>query len=454
VAPPKVRDLAWPLTDIDRFVKARLEAEHLQPVADADRVVLIRRVTFDLTGLPPTLAEIDAFVNDKSAHAFEAVVDRLLASPRFGERWGRHWLDVVRYGESTGKELNFPYRYAWRYRNYVIDSLNADKPYDRFIVEQLAGDLLPSKDPKEHDALIVATGLLALGPKSIVLGEDQFQFDEIDDQIDVTSRAFLGMTVACARCHDHKYDPIPTTDYYALAGIFRSTETMSGVKAGRRVISEVKLLRLVEPGKKPSAEDTARRTEIEQIEKQLAHLGELLKPPANIGPQGKPNDKPTNAAPNPHVDPKKLREEIKTLGERLEKLEAVPSEIHDLAMGVREGIPSNSPLLNRSELKGKGPEVPRGVLTIIKPADFRIDPRHSGRLAMAQWIASKDNPRKSSRAAPWSRTRPKSGAGSMHSSDGRVLRSSGSTSSPPNDRAIATQAPAASPANDSDVAAT
>jgi hypothetical protein len=385
VAPPKVRDSAWPLTDIDRFVRARLEAEHLKPVADADRVVLIRRVTFDLTGLPPTVAEIDAFVNDKSEHAFEAVVDRLLKSPGFGERWGRHWLDVVRYGESTGKELNYPYRYAWRFRNYVIDSLNSDKPYDRFIVEQLAGDLLPSKNPAEHDALMVATGLLSLGPQSIVLGPEQFQYDLIDDQIDVTGRAFLGMTIACARCHDHKYDPIPTADYYALAGIFRSTETMSGVRPGRKVISEVKLLPLHEPEKSPTADEKARRTEIEQLEKQLEHLNELLKPPTAKAPQPKPGDKPP-------ADPKQVREEIKSLAERLEKLEAVPSGIQDLAMGVREGVPSNSPLLNRGELKDKGQEVPRGVLTILKTADFRIDPSHSGRLALAQWIASKNNP--------------------------------------------------------------
>jgi len=395
VAPPKVRDLAWPITDIDRFVRARQEGEHLNPVADADRVTFIRRVTFDLTGLPPTMAEIDAFVNDKSAKAFDLVVDRLLASPRFGERWGRHWLDVVRYGESTGKELNLPYRYAWRYRNYVIDSLNADKPYDRFIVEQLAGDMLPSKNPAEHDLLTVATGFLSLGPKSIVLGPEQYRYDEIDDQIDVTSRAFLGMTAACARCHDHKYDPIPTTDYYALAGIFRSTQTMAGLEPGRIVVKEDKLLRLQEPGrsgKSPSADEKARRTQIALLEKEIDSLRELLKPPAKKGPLPKGSAKPPNAPSLPDIDPKAVREEIKTLNDRLEKLESIPSSSQDLAMGVREGVPSNSPLLNRGELKDKGPEVPRGVLTVLKTAGFRIDPRHSGRLELADWIAGKDNP--------------------------------------------------------------
>jgi hypothetical protein len=348
VAPPTVRDSAWPITDIDRFVRARQEAEHLHPVADADRVTFIRRVTFDLTGLPPTVPEIDALVNDQSAQAFDKVVDRLLASPRFGERWGRHWLDVVRYGESTGKELNLPYRYAWRYRNYVMDSWNADKPYDRFIVEQLAGDMLPAKNPAEHDRLMVATGFLSLGPKSIAQNAEQFRYDVIDDQIDVTGRAFLGMTVACARCHDHKYDPIPTTDYYAFAGIFRSTEMMDGLKPGRNVVSESKLLHLAEPGKSPSDEDKERRKQLAQLEKELQHHYELLRPAPKKGPQRKENSEP-------HVDPKKIREAIKDLEGRRLKLETVPSSAQDLVMGVREGTPSNSPLLNRGELERRVP---------------------------------------------------------------------------------------------------
>jgi cytochrome c553 len=392
VAPPKLQNAAWPITDIDRFVRARQEAEHLEPVADADRVTLIRRVTFDLTGLPPTVAEIDAFVNDQSVQAFDAVVDRLLASPRFGERWARHWLDVVRYGESTGKGPNLPYRYAWRYRNYVIDALNADKPYDRFIIEQLAGDMLPHKNSAERDNLMVATGFLSLGPKAVLQNEEQFRYDVLDDQIDVTSRAFLAMTAACARCHDHKYDPIPTSDYYALAGIFASTETMAGVKPGRKVVSEAKLLQLAEPEKSPSADDKTRRTQIEQLEKQLDHLRELLKPPAGKGPQKKGPARASSPPSRPNLTPKQIREEIKTVQERLDKLEAVPSTTQDLAIGVREGVPANSPLLNHGELKDKGSQVPRGVLTVLKTPDFRVDPRHSGRLALARWIASKDNP--------------------------------------------------------------
>ena len=178
VAPAKLQDTTWQGTAIDRFVQARREKEHLKPVADADRVTLIRRVTFDLTGLPPAPEEIDAFVNDSSSGALASLVDRLLASPRFGERWGRHWLDVVRYGESTGKDRNIPYRYAWRYRNYVIDAFNADKPYDRFVVEQLAGDLLHSNNAAEHDKLLIATGFLAIGAKGVNTREpEQFKYD-------------------------------------------------------------------------------------------------------------------------------------------------------------------------------------------------------------------------------------------------------------------------------------
>ncbi len=231
VPQPAARD--WPRTEVDRFILSALEAKNLKPVADADPRALLRRVTFDLTGLPPSPQEIDAFLSDKSPKALEKVVDRLLASPQFGERWGRHWLDVARFAESTGKERNFTFPEAWRYRDWVIASMNADKPYDQFIVEQIAGDLLPAKDSAERDQRVIATGFLALGPKGLnEKNREQFRMDLVDDQIDTTSRAVLGMTVACARCHDHKFDPIPQKDYYALAGIFRSTTTCFGTGEG------------------------------------------------------------------------------------------------------------------------------------------------------------------------------------------------------------------------------
>jgi Protein of unknown function (DUF1553)/Protein of unknown function (DUF1549)/Planctomycete cytochrome C len=221
---PEPAESAWARTPIDRFILAALERQGLRPAADADRWALVRRAYFDLIGLPPTPEEIDAFVEDKSPGAFAHLVERLLESPRFGERWGRHWLDVARFAETTGGGRSMFFGSAWRYRDYVIRSFNEDKPYDRFVVEQLAGDLLPCDDYRQGQDQLVATAFLALGPTNYEeQDKSQLRMDVIDEQIDTTGRAFLGLTLGCARCHDHKFDPIPTTDYYALAGIFGST---------------------------------------------------------------------------------------------------------------------------------------------------------------------------------------------------------------------------------------
>jgi hypothetical protein len=226
VSPPAVKNVAGIKSPIDRFIRARLDAAGLAPAPPADKRTLIRRVTFDLIGLPPSPEEIAAFLDDKSPRAFETVVDRLLESPHYGERWARHWLDVVRYAETTANDANAVMRYAWRYRNYVIDAFNHDLSYDQFLVEQLAGDLLPpSADRQTQTRRTIATGYLMIGPKALAeTDKEQSRLDIVDDQIDVTGRAFLGLTVGCARCHDHTFDAIRTVDYYALAGIFRSTE--------------------------------------------------------------------------------------------------------------------------------------------------------------------------------------------------------------------------------------
>ena len=223
---PAVRDRSWPRTEIDAFVLARLEGAGIRPAPPAGRQALLRRLTFDLTGLPPTPAESAAFAADRSPGALERVVDRLLASPHYGERWARHWLDAVRFAETTANDANAVMRYAWRYRDYVVRSLNRDLPYDRFLVEQLAGDLLPRTGDLDRDAdQVIATGFLMIGPKALAeTDKEQSRRDIIDDQIDTTGRVFLGLTLGCARCHDHKYDPFPTADYYALAGIFRGAE--------------------------------------------------------------------------------------------------------------------------------------------------------------------------------------------------------------------------------------
>ena len=231
-APPKVRNVAWSKSPLDRFVLAELEKKGLSPARPANNLALLRRATFDLTGLPPTEKEIADFLADRSPNAFAKVVDRLLASPRYGERWGRHWLDVVRYADSAGADEDIRYPYAYRYRDYVIEAFNKDLPYNEFIKQQLAGDLLPAEKPGDVNTTgIVATGFLQVGPKLLAeQDKPKMVYDMVDEQLDVATRAFMGLTVACARCHDHKFDPIPTRDYYSLASIFASTKSLARVE--------------------------------------------------------------------------------------------------------------------------------------------------------------------------------------------------------------------------------
>ena len=231
-SPPQVENTPWVASPIDRFILAALEAKGLRPAPAADKRTLLRRATFDLTGLPPTPTEIRDFLSDESDAAFSKVIDRLLSSPRYGERWGRHWLDVARYADSNGLDENILYRNAFRYRDYVIEAFNKDKPYDQFIQEQLAGDLM--LDPGNLDITLErwkATGFLSIGAK--MLAEDdpvKMEMDIVDEQLDTAMRAFTGLTVGCARCHDHKFDPISTNEYYGMAGIFKSSKTMENFK--------------------------------------------------------------------------------------------------------------------------------------------------------------------------------------------------------------------------------
>ena len=230
--PPTVKNATWVKNPVDAFVLGKLEEKNLSPARAADKRTLLRRATYDLTGLPPTPREVQAFLSDASPRAFEKVIDRLLASPRYGERWGRHWLDVARYADSNGLDENLVYKNAFRYRDYVIQAFNKDKPYDEFLKEQLAGDLLPpSEDLNTTFERWTATGFLTLGAK--MLAEDdpvKMEMDIIDEQLDTVSRTFMGLTVGCARCHDHKFDPIPQADYYSMAGIFKNTKTMENFK--------------------------------------------------------------------------------------------------------------------------------------------------------------------------------------------------------------------------------
>lgn len=249
-AAPKVANAAWPKTDVDRFILARLEEKSLKPVADADRATLLRRLYFDLIGLPPAPEDVDAFVNDPGSNAIEKVVDQLLGSSHFGERWGRYWLDLARYAESNGNADNVPFPEAWRYRDYIIKSVNDDKPYDRFIREQVAGDLLQPADGQTKDELLIATGFLALTSKPRAQNNPDYKFDLIADQIDVTTRTVLSLSVMCARCHDHKFDPIPTKEYYGLAGIFDSSKMQYGEagKGGGKKAAPTALVKLSDGG--------------------------------------------------------------------------------------------------------------------------------------------------------------------------------------------------------------
>jgi mono/diheme cytochrome c family protein len=386
-AVPKPVDAAWARSDIDRFILAKLEANKLKPVGDADKVTLIRRVTFDLTGLPPTPEAIDAFVKDESPKAFEAVVDRLLASPQFGERWGRHWLDVARYGESTGPSRNIPYPHAWRYRDYVIDSVNADVPFDRFIREQIAGDLLPATSPAERDRLNTATGYLALGVKDVNQRfKVRFEMDNVDEQIDAVSRGFLALTASCARCHDHKFDPIPTTDYYALAGIFTSTDNCAGVRnkmggGGLDYYNPAMLVKLSGDSLPPLPPEQVAKLKKELDEAKAAWdkirgTPEGLKPAAN----GQPTQRPFR------LKYEKLQAEFDSLND--------PAARGFAVHGVRDAkVVADTSIRIRGEAEKAGPTVPRGFLTTFEvPGAAKVNAKQSGRLELAEWLASSKNP--------------------------------------------------------------
>ena len=221
---PEVTDVAWPANDIDRFILARLESAGLQPGADAKKITLVRRLYFDLIGLPPTPEEIARFVDDKSPKAYENIVDRLMKSQRFGERWGRHWLDVVRYAESMSLRSRL-LKHAWRYRDYVIEAFNDDLPYDQFLTQQLAGDLLEASSVDAQRQNLIATTFLVMGDALLEnQNKSQLDMDVVDEQLDVIGKGLLAQTITCARCHDHKFDPIPTSDYYAMAGILKNVQ--------------------------------------------------------------------------------------------------------------------------------------------------------------------------------------------------------------------------------------
>jgi mono/diheme cytochrome c family protein len=384
VAVPAVAHDDWTRTDVDRFILAGLEAKRLTPVADAERGTLLRRVTFDLTGLPPTAAELAGFQEDTAPEAFAHAVDRLLASPRFGEQWGRHWLDLARYGESTGPSRNIPYPHAWKYRDYVIDALNRDVPFDRFVQEQIAGDLLPAATPEERNRLLTATGFLAIGPKDVNQRfKTRFLMDNADEQIDAVSRSVLGLTVTCARCHDHKFDPIPVTDYYALAGIFTSTDNAAGVRnkmggGGLDYYDPAMLVRLSGDNPPPAEQVAKLEAEVavaKQAWDEIRGTPEGLK----LAADGKPTQMPFR------LKFEKLTADLHALTD--------PAERALCVHGVRDAkTPADTEVRIRGVAERIGPTVPRGFLTTFTVPDAPgVNPQQSGRLELAQWLTSPQN---------------------------------------------------------------
>lgn len=385
---PEVKDGTWPRDDIDRFILAKLEHQNLAPVEDADRLALIRRITFDLTGLPPLPQDVDEFLADESPESFARQVDRLLASAAFGERWGRHWLDLARYGESTGSARNLPYPHAWRYRDYVIAALNSDKPYDLFIREQIAGDLLPASSADEKTQQLVATGFLALGVKDVNQRfKVRFIMDNVDEQIDTVSRTFLALTASCARCHDHKFDPIPTSDYYALAGIFRSTDLCAGVRnkmggGGLDYYDSTMLISLGASENGPSAPAPEKIEEL-QRELELAKAEFLALRDNKAGDEKAPNGRPKRQVARQKMN--RLQQEFNQLSD--------PAARGAVAFGVRDSKQvADTEIRIRGEAEKLGPVVPRGFLQLVDiPGQSPVNPQQSGRLELAQWLSSEHN---------------------------------------------------------------
>ncbi|MCL4786678.1 MAG: DUF1553 domain-containing protein [Verrucomicrobia bacterium] len=362
-AVPEVRNPAWARSPVDHFILAKLEEKSLKPNPPADKRTLIRRATFDLIGLPPTSEEVHEFLNDNSPDAFAKVVDRLLASPHYGERWGRHWLDVARYSDTKGQirrqreDPNNPY--AWTYRDYVIRSFNEDKPYNVFVIEQLAADKLPAT--ARNPTNLTALGFLTVGDRFMGMPNDI-----INDRIDAVTKGFLGLTVSCARCHDHKFDPIPTRDYYSLHGIFASS---------------------IQPRVEPVIEkvfQTADYREYHQRRTELDQKQESLEAEFRAAQRSRNRDRELI---------RRLQRESRETQAALARLEMTHPGAPVRAMALVDAPrPQNSPVLIRGETGNRGPVVPRQFLEVLSGPTRVPFTNGSGRLELAHALVSKANP--------------------------------------------------------------
>ena len=403
---------------MDRFILAKLDEAGLSPVSDADQPTFIRRLFLDLIGLPPAPEQLEAAL--QTPH--QQLLDELLANPQFGERWARHWLDTARYAESNGNNRNRVFRYAWRYRNWVIDRHNDDLPYDEFLKQQLAGDLMPADSPEARKQQRIATGFLAIGPKpyfpTIVPFDpdepDRARYDWAAEQIDATMSGMLGLTVGCARCHDHKTDPVSTRDYYALAGIFRSTEPrfgmwhhLFGVDEGQAqrdflydwnllVLNDDELLKTIEPLQEKYRplvmEENQLRLHQRHWPEQIARQEEKLRK-GGLNPEAVSTIEKAIAERR-----QKLQEEEKRLPEVLRLKQELKEQFTfavDQAMGVEDAAnPADVHIRIAGEHADRGPLVPRGFVSTLSfdGAPESINREQSGRLELAKWIAHPNNP--------------------------------------------------------------
>ena len=401
--PPLVKNAAWPLDPVDRFLLARLEKAGLQPSKDADRHTWLRRVSFDLTGLPPTPLEIKAFIEDNSPQAWEKVVDRLLGSHAFGERWARHWLDLTGYADMMGTSNNVYAEHAWRYRDYLIAAYNKDKPFDRFVKEQIAGDLIPANKPEERAENLTATGFLMVGDVEIVEPDKaKLEADYLDTQISKIGTAFLGMTLGCVRCHDHKFDPIGLQDYYGIAGMLRSSpsthktafgvwsslnttdlpETPEQLKARQKLESKTN-----ENITTWKAEKSSLEMQQKTVTNELAQLDKAASP-------DKKADAPTAAKREALVKKRdELNESIRKIGGTISHAEFFRSKAPK-AFALKDGDSiADMPVYIRGNPYAPGVVMPRGAIRVVSRDKFPTIPQgQSGRLQLADWLADAGNP--------------------------------------------------------------
>lgn len=369
---------------IDGIIDDELKKQGLHPVGEADEYTLVRRLYYDIIGLPPSLEQLNAYINSASKNKYEDLVDSLLEDKGYGEKWARHWLDVARYAESTGQDRNLISPYAWRYRDYVIDSFNNDKSYDTFIKEQIAGDLLPHKNYKEYNEQLTATGFLTIGTKNLGANPRQYAADTVDDQIDAITRGFLGMTLSCARCHDHKFDPFSQEDYYGVAGLFSNTDNLDGVYRGNNntgYVGDYGFLVNEETEdlyKNKKIKEWLLLSDIWNLEKQIESIKTW-------------NKRATEQQLKRELDKKQkqLAEAKKSLPEEylkyLEHLQPV--------MSVRDKQKmTETKLAIRGEVNNLGDEIPRRLPEIFSDRPDLAFDHTSGRLQLANWISHKTNP--------------------------------------------------------------